>query len=149
MAKVDDSTTTIKDLRELQMAFVKERNWEKFQNMRSLAISVSLEANELLEHFQWLNDEEVLTLEKDKAKIAELSEEMADILNYILIASDRLGIDLSKVLANKIAKNRAKYPKKHFRKLTWEEDNKKYQELREAHFNKLHKMHQDYMKRGK
>ena len=132
-----DSTTTIKDLRKQTLRFVKERNWEQFQNMRSLAISLSLEANELLDHFQWLNDAEVDKIEKDEAKIEEFAMELADILAYLLIASNKLNIDLSKAFYSKMDLNNKKYIAERFKYLTWKEDNKVYQEIRNEHLKEI------------
>jgi len=127
---MSDSKTTLEKLKLEIDKFVKERNWDRFQNIRSLAISLSLESNELLDHFQWLNDKEVEEFENDKSKHEEIGEELADILSYVLIAANKLDIDLSKAFLEKLKKNKLKYTKEEFKDLTWEEDNKKYQDKR-------------------
>ena len=127
---MNDKTTTLDDLKKEINEFVEERKWDEFQNLRSLAISLSLESNELLDHFQWLNDKEVDDYEKDKSNHVEISEELVDILSYILIASKKLDIDITKAFKDKLAKNREKYPAEEFVELNREEDNKKYQKKR-------------------
>ncbi|EKD99615.1 MAG: hypothetical protein ACD_22C00222G0006 [uncultured bacterium] len=133
-----DNKQTISGLKIEIDKFVKERNWDKFQNLRSLAISLSLESNELLDHFQWLSDLEVEKYEQDTSKHNELAEELSDILSYVLITSNKLNIDLSTAFLKKLEKNRQKYPADEFNKdLTREEDNQKYQNLRKDWDNKI------------
>jgi NTP pyrophosphatase (non-canonical NTP hydrolase) len=86
--------------------FRDERDWAQFHTAKNLAISISLEAAELLEHFQWTIDDQDLSQEK----IDSLSEEIADILIYILLLSHNLGIDLIEAAHRKIKKNEEKYP---------------------------------------
>jgi NTP pyrophosphatase (non-canonical NTP hydrolase) len=90
------------------LEFRKERDWEKFHNPKNLAISISLEAAELLEIFQWVNlEESIESAEKNKEKI---SEEVADLLIYIFYLCNNLGIDFIDALEKKIKKNNKKYP---------------------------------------
>lgn len=128
-SKLDDSTT-IEDLKLAINLFVKERNWDRFQNLRSLAISLSLESNEFLDHFQWFNDKEVEEFEQDKSRDEEVAEELCDILAYLLIAANRMNIDVADAFFKKLEKNRQKYPAENFKDASWEEDNNRYQELR-------------------
>ncbi len=88
--------------------FRKKRDWEKFHNPKNLAISISLEANELLEHFQWNDLSESLEYAKNNKE--KISSEIADILVYILYLCNDLNIDLSKAIYKKIKENEAKYP---------------------------------------
>lgn len=95
-------------IEELKKEFVKfrdERDWKKFHNPKDLAVSISLEASELLELFQWKSKKEVSSVPKEK-----IEEELADIFLYCLSMSDILGIDLKKATLEKIEKNRKKYP---------------------------------------
>lgn len=85
--------------------FRDERNWNQFHTPKDLSISISIEANELLEIFQWKEDEEVL----DKNK-KEIKEELADIMIYAIILSHELDIDLEKAIYDKLNKNSKKYP---------------------------------------
>lgn len=86
--------------------FRRERDWEKFHSPRNLAISISIEAAELLEEFQWQIGEVPITsqLKEDAAK------EIADIFIYLLLISNDLGIDLLEVTNMKIQENKKRYP---------------------------------------
>jgi len=80
----------------------------QFHNPKNLACSISIEANELLEHFQWCTPEESLTTASKKK--TEISHEIADVAVYLIELADNLGVDLSKAIAEKMAHNEAKYP---------------------------------------
>lgn len=86
--------------------FNKERDWDKFHSPKNLAMSVSIEAAELLECFQWMAENQEIT-EKDKVKI---SEEVADVFIYLISLSDKLGINIEASIFEKITKNTEKYP---------------------------------------
>ena len=89
--------------------FRHERDWEQFHKPKDLAISLSIEASELLEWFQWKNDEEIASkLNSDKR--VDLEDEVADIAIYLAYLCHDLGIDINQVLSKKIHKNAAKYP---------------------------------------
>ena len=88
--------------------FAKVRDWEKFHNLKNLAISISLESSELLEIFQWQN--ESTTFWKNKQIMRMIEEEIADILLYLMRFSDIAKIDVQKVCEKKIKKNKKKYP---------------------------------------
>jgi NTP pyrophosphatase (non-canonical NTP hydrolase) len=90
------------------LEFREQRNWKQFHKPKDLAISLSLEASELLEHFQWKNDEQSDIHIKEKK--TEIAEEMADIFYWLLLISNDLDIDLIKSLEDKIEKNAKKYP---------------------------------------
>lgn len=93
--------TTIQEI----LQFRKERNWHLNQDARSLAISISLEASELLEPFQWSSGEEAQVKYKQ-----EIKEEMADVLIYLVALADHMDIDLQKAVTEKLKKNLIKYP---------------------------------------
>jgi dCTP diphosphatase len=88
--------------------FRDERDWMQFHNPKNLACSISIEAAELLELFQWKTPQESENLAKEKKE--ELSHELADIAVYLFELCDILGIDLIKAMENKIDLNAAKYP---------------------------------------
>jgi len=99
------------DLRELQqriIAFRDARDWKQFHNPKDVAISLSLEAAELLEHFQWKDAPEVE--QHINEDIANISDELADVLYWVLLMAYDLKIDLPSALKKKIEKNAAKYP---------------------------------------
>ena len=94
-------TTEIRELTRKILDFVDERNWRQFHSPKDLAISVTIEAAELLECFQW--DRESSTL--------DIQREIADICIYLLELSDTLGIDIKAAIEEKIALNIERYPK--------------------------------------
>jgi NTP pyrophosphatase (non-canonical NTP hydrolase) len=110
-----DQTATLADLRALMNDFVAERKWHKFHSPRNLAASISIEAAELLEHFQWLTPEDALhKSQNDKTFRHEVGEEMADVLLYLLSLANTLQLDLTQTVHNKMKKNRLKYPADKF-----------------------------------
>ncbi len=103
-------------------AFAAERDWEQFHSPKNLAAALSVEAAELLEHFQWLSDEQSRSLPQDKRDAA--AEEIADVLLYLLQLSDKLGIDPLEAANKKLQTNASKYPVDRARGTS-----KKYSEL--------------------
>jgi len=89
--------------------FRHERDWEQFHTPKDLAISISLEASELLEWFQWKNSQQI-TEKLNSDKRADLEDEVADIVAYLTYLCHDVGIDINEAVANKIAKNAQKYP---------------------------------------
>ncbi len=98
----------IKQLTEKIKKFVNERDWEQFHNPKDLALSLVLEATEVLEHFQWKRTDEV-EAHALKSK-DEIADELADVACYLLELADHLKIDLPQAIERKIAKNALKYP---------------------------------------
>jgi NTP pyrophosphatase (non-canonical NTP hydrolase) len=92
-------------IRQIILDFRDERNWKPYHNEKDLAISISLEANELLENFQWKSSQEAVKDSKQNIK-----EEMADILIYLVQLEDKLDIDLEEEVLEKMKKNALKYP---------------------------------------
>ncbi len=88
--------------------FAIDRDWEQFQSPKNVAMALIVEAAELVEHFQWLTEEQSYQLPADKKQA--VAHEMADILIYLIRLADRLGIDLLQATDEKIALNDAKYP---------------------------------------
>lgn len=87
--------------------FRDERNWRQFHKEKDLAISISLEANELLELFQWRTPDEAKETPKD---LERLEEELADVLIYSYMMADNLGFDIDDIIEKKLMKNAVKYP---------------------------------------
>ena len=87
------------------LKFRDDRNWKQFHNPKDLAISISLEAAELLEVFQWSADDVICENKKDKIR-----EELADVVNYCILMADACGLDLDEIVQAKIKKNNEKYP---------------------------------------
>lgn len=88
--------------------FRKERDWKQFHNPKDLAISLSLEASEVLEHFQWKNKEEIEKYIKTHKE--HIGEELADVFYWVLLMSHDLKIDIIKASEKKLKKNMEKYP---------------------------------------
>lgn len=99
----------IKNLIEKIKRFRDERDWKQFHNPKDVAISLILEASEVLEHFQWKDQEEIKKYMKINKK--EIGEELADVLYWVLLMSNDLGIDIKDALEKKLKKNEGKYPK--------------------------------------
>lgn len=94
-----------KETIEQVLKFRDERNWKQFHNPKDLAISISLEAAELLEVFQWSAEDVWCEKKKDKVR-----EELADVLNYCILMADICGLDLDEIIQEKVRKNAEKYP---------------------------------------
>ena len=97
------------DLLEQLIAFRRERDWEQFHTPKDLAISLSIEAAELLEWFQWQTNDQIVT-KLNSEKREQLEDELADVAVYLSYLCHDLGIDINEVVANKMVKNAAKYP---------------------------------------
>ena len=102
------SDTSLSDLSLALRHFAAERDWDQFHAPKNLAIALSVEASELLEHFQWMRDEDSGNLAPDVR--ARVGEELADILLYLVRLADKLGIDLVDAARAKLASNALKYP---------------------------------------
>jgi NTP pyrophosphatase (non-canonical NTP hydrolase) len=103
-------TTTMSDIQQLMNKidqFRDDRNWRPNHNPKDLAISISIEAAELLEDFQWVTSEEAL-----EENTENIREEIADILIYSLTLCSELGFDVKEIVEDKIVKNGLKYPVK-------------------------------------
>ena len=87
------------------LKFRDDRNWKQFHNPKDLALSISLEAAELLEVFQWSGSDTMC-----ESKIDKIREELADVLNYCVLMADVCGLDIDEIVQEKIKKNNAKYP---------------------------------------
>ena len=98
---IDDITQKIREFRD-------ERDWAQFHNPKDMAIAISIEASELLEHFLWKTPDELDQRIEDRR--AEITDEIADIAIYLVELADNLDIDLLAAMEQKIAKNAAKYP---------------------------------------
>lgn len=90
----------IEELKQKIIAFRDERNWKQFHTPENLAKSISIEAAELLEHFQWDN----------KFSKQEVCEELADVLIYSILMAESLDVDITEIINAKIDKNAKKYP---------------------------------------
>jgi len=101
MTRFSEITAKIRTFRD-------ERDWAQFHNPKDMAIAISLEAGELLEHFLWKDSAEVA--ERIRTHGSEITDEIADIAIYLTELADNLGIDLLEAMDEKIEKNALKYP---------------------------------------
>jgi NTP pyrophosphatase (non-canonical NTP hydrolase) len=85
--------------------FRDERNWGQFHNPKDLALSISIEASELLENFQWKNSEQAV-----QENLQNIKEELADVLIYALTLAHQLDINVEQAILDKMKKNALKYP---------------------------------------
>ena len=110
-----DSTTTIGELRAMLAEFVAEREWHIYHDPKKLSMSIAIEAAELMEHFQWVRNDELAGLLESPAQKTEIVAELADVTCYVLALANVLDIDLSSAVAAKMADNARKYPAQEFR----------------------------------
>jgi len=106
--KNSSDTGPLFELREQLRRFARERDWEQFHVPKNLAIALSVEAAELLEHFQWLSESESQNLTEEQ--LEQVREEIADVLLYLVRLADKLDVDLIDVATSKIKLNAQKYP---------------------------------------
>lgn len=107
---MSDQQTTVEALRQLVAKFVAERDWQQFHTPKNLAMSLAIEAAEVMEHFQWLTPAEAAAVSQDPARLAAVGEELADVACYLLALANSLGLDLSDAIRDKMIKNAVKYP---------------------------------------
>jgi len=98
----------VEDLIKRVRTFRQERDWGQYHSPKNLVIALMVEAGELAEHFQWLTEEQSSNLPPDK--IAEVQEEIGDVMIYLANLCDRLGIDPMDAAYEKLEKNKEKYP---------------------------------------
>lgn len=110
-----DDSTPVADLRRIVAEFVAARQWERYHDAKNLAMSIAIEAAELMEHFQWVRSEELPALLAEGARRDAIVDEVADVTCYVLALANALKIDISSALTAKIAKNEEKYPVERFR----------------------------------
>lgn len=123
-----DRKTSIYQLRQLIQDFVDERDWRKYHNPKDLAISIAIEAAELMELFQWVSERKVEKVLEDAERFTRLEEELADIIILCFNLANVLDVDVAKAVTKKVEKNRAKYPvdlvKGDYKKYTQLKDDK-------------------------
>jgi dCTP diphosphatase len=110
-----DQTTTLAELRAAIERFVDERDWRQFHTPKNLSMAIAIESAELMEHFQWLGSEESRSVRESPENLAEVREELADIMCYALSFANALDIDIAAAVTDKLVKNARKYPADRFR----------------------------------
>jgi len=106
-----DDLVRIEQLKAKLRNFVDERDWNKYHHPKELAISIAIEAAELLEIFQWDEKADIQDIKTDAEMMNKIEEEIADVMMYILCLANKLDIDLSEAILTKLEKNRTKYDK--------------------------------------
>lgn len=101
-------STTLESLRTQLLKFVEDRDWNQFHSPKNLVMALAGETGELIEHFQWLTEEQSKHIPLDKMQ--PVADEIADIQLYLIMIADKLGVDIFAECERKIAKNAAKYP---------------------------------------
>ena len=107
---MSDERTTVAELRARIADFVAQREWQPFHDPKNLAMAIAVEAAELMEHFQWARSEQLAELVAEPGLRSQVTDELADVLAFVLALANVLDIDLSDALRAKMVKNAAKYP---------------------------------------
>ncbi|MCR2747710.1 nucleotide pyrophosphohydrolase [Limnobacter parvus] len=102
------SKDTLTNIQNQLVEFSKARDWEKYHSPKNLSMALSVEVAELVEHFQWLTEEESRNI--NGQKLNEVKEEVADVLLYLLQICNQLNIDPVDAAKQKLLKNAVKYP---------------------------------------
>jgi len=114
---------SIEQLRDALRRFSADRDWDQFHSPKNLVMALIVEAGELVEHFQWMSEQESAQL--SETRLSEVRAEMADVFIYLVRLADRLGVDLLEAAAAKMASNAQRYPATEFRG-----SSRKYSELK-------------------
>jgi dCTP diphosphatase len=107
-SKTGREDPSLDELRTATRAFIRDRDWEQFHSPKNLAMALSVEIAEIVEHFQWLTEEQSRGLPPEK--LAEVREEIGDVMIYLTELADKLGIDPVEAAKAKVAINGQKYP---------------------------------------
>ena len=110
MKTMSDRATSVAELRERVLAFVRERDWEQFHAPKNLSMALAAETGELMEHFLWMSPEQSRAVVQDPAKRHKIEEEIADVVIYALEFANMTGIDVAAAIERKLALNAKKYP---------------------------------------
>lgn len=90
--------------------FAEKRGWNDYRIPKNLCMALTVEVSELIEIFQWMNDQQSLLVKNDEKRIQHIQEEMADVLSYLIQLSSVLNVDLEEAFWEKTKKNEEKYP---------------------------------------
>lgn len=102
------SNHDIDEIRAKLAQFAKDRDWDQFHSPKNLSMALSVEVSELMEHFQWLTEQQSKDLNNEA--IEAISQEIADVQIYLLMLAEKLNINIFDSVVDKIKKNEAKYP---------------------------------------
>lgn len=110
MDKFDDKNSTLEDLKEIVKDFCSKRDWDQYHTPKELAIGISTEAGELLDHFRFKSEEQMKEMFSNEEKKEQIQDELADITFFMMRFAQMNNINISKSLKIKIEKNAKKYP---------------------------------------
>jgi NTP pyrophosphatase (non-canonical NTP hydrolase) len=105
-----DESTTIGTVRAAVRDFVEARDWQQYHTPKHLAMSIAIEAAEIMEHFQWFDAEESTERMADEGRRAEVADELADVMIYCLSLANSLDIDASAAIGKKLVRNESRFP---------------------------------------
>lgn len=112
---MSDDRTTLAQLRRQVADFVAARDWESYHTPKNLSVAVAIEAAELMEHFLWLNAEQVAVAMQDAERRAAAADELADVLIYALSMANALEVDVSATVLAKLERNEERFPADQWR----------------------------------
>ena len=108
---MNDSDTTLQQLKDLLKEFRDKRDWEQFHDPKNLAEAISIEASELMEHFLWKDKETIIQqLKEDRELREEVGEELADIFAFVIHFANATNLDITSIIKDKVQKADKKYP---------------------------------------
>lgn len=107
---MDDSTATVEQLKRAVRHFVDERDWRQFHSPKDLAIGLSIEAAEVLEHFRFRSTDQIDALLKGPSSRQAIGHELADVLYFVLLMCEQFGMDAAQLLEEKMAISASRYP---------------------------------------
>ncbi len=113
--RATDAHTPVDQLKQWVRQFVDERDWNRFHAPKNLAMALAVEAAELMEHFLWIDPEESRRVLENPQKLADVGEELADVLCFALALANQLELDVTSTVRAKMEKNRQKYPAQEYR----------------------------------
>ena len=109
-ADLNDSTATVADLKSRVRRFVTDRDWDQYHFPKDLAVGLSIEAAEVLEHFRFRSNREIAALLDDERFLEKVGHELADVLYFVLLMCNNMGLDASRLLEEKLAISSERYP---------------------------------------
>jgi len=112
----------IEHLKQKYAEFKDKRDWEKFHQPKNIAMSISIEASELMELFQWKDNVSIERIKKDEALMDGIREELADVILYSLSMAQRLDIDIEEAVLEKLDENRERFDEETAKEITKELD---------------------------
>ena len=110
MPPATDDCSTVTDLKAMVRRFVEERDWDQYHFPKDLAIGLSIETAELLEHFRFLSNEEIAAKLQDERYLIDIGHELADVLYFVLLMCRNLNLDATEILNAKLAVSAKRYP---------------------------------------